>query len=172
MRSKLPKPFTLKSLELASQPPPASTPTHIVPVTQDQFAAFLNIQATKFDIMTEMFRDMIVQNMNNQIRSPVPEDNPFQSTTPPPSGEKGSNATNWNATIDLERVLDSDNSMEVDSDLSSSSRKRNDVRPSPVKPPVQLSPLSRMIAQATKILVEIYSEGRHRRRFQQTCLSH
>ena len=130
------------TLALASQHPPASTPTPIAPVTQDQFAEFLNMQATKFDTMTAMFRDIIVQNMNNQTKSPVPEDNPpFQTTTPPPSGEKGSNATKRNATIDLERVLESDNDMEVESDLSSSSRKRNDARPSPVKPPLQLFPL-------------------------------
>ena len=127
---------------LASQPQQPSDTATVAPVTQDQFAAFLNMQATKFDAMTAMFRDMIVTNLNTQARSPVPEDNPpFRTTNPPSSSETGSNATKRNATIELERVLDSDNGMDVDSERSSNSRKRNDVRSSPVKPPVQLFPL-------------------------------
>jgi hypothetical protein len=103
------------------------------------------MQSTKFDAMTEMFRDMILHNMTGtRARSPDPADNPpSRSTTPPPSGAAGGNATKRNATVDLESVLESeDDRMEVDSEPeSSSSRKRNDVRPSPVKPPLQLFPL-------------------------------
>jgi hypothetical protein len=129
---------------LAAQPPPASNSTpSTAPVTQDQFSAFLTMQSTKFDAMTEMFRVMIVQSTSTQASAPqVPADNPPpQSATPPPSGEHGSNASKRTAPIDLESDLETDQGMEVDSEPSNSSRKRTDVRPSPVKPPQQLFPL-------------------------------
>ena len=127
---------------LASQSQQSSDTAPVAPVTQDQFVAFLNMQATKFDAMTAMFRDMIVTNMHTQVSPPVPENNPpYRMTTTPPSGDTGGNATKRNATTDLESVLESDNGIDVDSELSNNSRKRNDARPSPVKPPVQLFPL-------------------------------
>jgi hypothetical protein len=121
-------------------------PTHQSSVTQDQFSAFLNMQEAKFDIMANMFREMM--NKTNQPDTSVPVDtgvkNPPQNRPTSPSvDQSGTTATKRNATEDLEQVLEADASMEIDSDTATNSRKRNDQRGSPSKHGVQLFPLFR-----------------------------
>jgi hypothetical protein len=145
------------ALALAAQqdkqtpPPPA--------VTQDQFSAFLNMQETKFDIMATMFREMmqktIPQNPSEPVASTVENRSDHQAN--PPSSEKASStASKRTATEDLEKVLESDESMETDSQTTSNSRKRNDQRQSPSKSGVQLFPLFRFDSRNKEVARKLF----------------
>ena len=106
---------------------PTSQPT----VTQDQLSAFLNMQETKFDIMANMFREMThktIQPFPSESAEITTENRQENQPNPPPFEQAGTTATKRTATVDLELVLDSEESMEIDSQTTSSSRKRNDQR--------------------------------------------
>ena len=133
---------------LATQP--ANQSTSSPSVTQDQFSAFLNMQEAKFDLMTNMFREMMskpYQQQSDVSVEPSEDHQPSTEALPsPPTEPPGTTATKRTATDDLEQVLESEEeSMEIDSASNSSntSRKRNDQRQSPVKQGVQLFPLFR-----------------------------
>jgi hypothetical protein len=149
-----------------STPPPALATS----IDQDQLTDFLKSQDQKFDAMSSMFREMMTQNLRKPASGAVPADD--SSPLPPgPTGtstDAGNNATKRTTTADLEEIMESNNNgMEVDSELSRSSHKRNDARPSPVKTSVQLFPLFKYDTRNKKSF-ETFSEER----FQPMCDSH
>ena len=136
---------------LANQPVNLYTPQ--AAVSQDQFSAFLNMQEAKFAIMTNMFKEMMNKPHPSYPSAPVEstvEHQLVNQTTPPSTEQSGSPATKRNATVELEQVLESDESMEIDPQTTSSSRKRNDQRQSPSKQGVQLFPLFRFDSRTNK----------------------
>ena len=122
---------------LAAQPQ-GSAPTQPHPInaiTQDQFTMFVQSQNTKFDSMIQLFREMM--DHKNSLNSM--ETDQITSTT----NKRG-------ASTDLEDMDHSDDQMELDSDTPGS-RKRNDLRQTPVKQQVQLFPLFRQDTTASSV---------------------
>jgi hypothetical protein len=90
------------------------------------------MQETKFDAMTSMFREM----MQYQHKSPTTEihaDKQLQEIPVDPPNEQGTLANKRTATEDLEQVHEAEERMDIDSELPSNSRKRNNQNASPAK---------------------------------------
>ena len=148
---------------LATQP--ANQSTSSSSVTQDQFSAFLNMQEAKFDVMTNMFREMMSKPYQPPSSMMVEHAAEHQSANAPPISphehveQSGTTATKRNATDDLEQVLESEEGMEIDSPSNSStSRKRNDQRQSPAKQGVQLFPLFRFDSRNKEVQRKLFGD--------------
>jgi hypothetical protein len=93
--------------------------------------------------MTSMFREM----MQCQQNPPTTGAHVDQQLPEPPSAtpnEPGTMANKRTATDELELVHADDESMDIDGDLQSTSRKRNNQNASPEKPGAPLFPLFRL----------------------------
>jgi hypothetical protein len=148
---------------LAAQP--ANQSPSSTSVTQDQFSAFLNMQETKFDVMTNMFREMMSKPPHPSSSVTTEHSIEPQSEIAPPISQQtvehsGTTATKRNATEELEQVLGSDEEgMEIDSPTNSStSRKRNDQRQSPAKQGVQLFPLFRFDSRNKAVQRKLFGD--------------
>jgi hypothetical protein len=132
------------ALETQSAPAAANPPQS---VTQEQFSIFLQMQETKFDAMTSMFREMMQSQQKSSPMASHVVQQPQKTPVDPPN-EHGTQAHKRTATEELEEVdEDDDERMEIDSEVPSNSRKRNDQKASPVKQKAPLFPLFRREGQ-------------------------
>ena len=100
------------------------------------------MQETKFDAMTSMFREMM-QYQRNSPPTDTHIDKQLQELPVAPPKEQETFANKRTATEDLEQVHEADERMDIDSELPSNSRKRNNQSASPAKENTQLFPLFR-----------------------------
>ena len=137
------------TLALANQSANAAT-TPTQSITQDQFSTFLQMQETKFDAMTSIFREM----MHSQQNSLGTGNNDPTLTTLPidPPNEHGTIANKRTGTEDLEHVHGEEESMDIDSEPQSKSRKRNNQSASPEKQSAQLFPLFRLDGRNKEVI--------------------
>ena len=135
------------ALEKQSAPAAANPPQS---VTQEQFSTFLQMQETKFDAMTSMFREMMQYQQKSPPMQSHVEQQPQEIPVDPPN-EQGNLAHKRTATEDLEQVHEAEERMEIDSELPSHSRKRNNQNASPSKQKAPLFPLFRRDGQDTEV---------------------